>query len=213
MLYIQQSDIETYLGITLTANGVALFNLLQQPMQDIVDQYCNRTWNFTNPVTENFDALSADGKFLLANYTFFPKYKVSSTVNDANYPLAGGIISVKVGTSLLDMNYVVNYGTHIKFSASFPSVILANPLGFKMVTIQYNSDDAGTVPTPVKYALIQWMAREMQNAPDAGKEPVNVQTGPVKVEFSGARGLTPLVMPPLVKQVLDQYRLPALDHL
>ena len=207
--YIAQSDVEAYLGVTLTGNGIAAFNLLRPLIQDMIDNYCNRSWNFTNPVVENFDALTIDEKITLANYTFFPKYTpVSSTPVDNNYPLAGGIISAVIGTSALDLNYVVNYGTHIKFSASFPSVILANPLGFKMVKITYNSDAAQNVPGPVKAAFVMWMARMIQNAPDAGKETTRVQTGLVQAYYNPENAS----MPSFVKMVLDKYRIIPQDH-
>ncbi len=210
MNYIAQSDVEAYLGVTLTANGVAAFNLLLPLLQDAIDNYCNRSWNFSNPIIENFDALTIDGKITLANYTFFPKYPpVSSTPADNNFPLAGGIISAVIGTSPLDLNYVVNYGTHIKFSASFPSVILANPLGFKMVKITYNSDAAQNVPRSVKAAFVVWMARMIQNAPDAGKETTRVQAGTVQAYFAQDKigGI-----PDFARLALNPYRLPTLDH-
>src|SRR5947207_1180212 len=70
--YVSQTDIESYLGITLTGNGRKLFNLLNPLLQDQIDNYCNRTWNFTNPVVETFDAMTLNGSIFLANYDFFP---------------------------------------------------------------------------------------------------------------------------------------------
>ncbi len=210
MNYIQQSDVESYLGVTLTANGIATFSLLQQPMQDLIDWYCNRSWNLTNPVVEDFDALTSIGDNLVANYTFFPKNSISPTVANPTYPLAKGIISVVIGTSPLDMNYVVSYGTHLKISATFPSVILTNPLGFKMVHVTYNADL--TLPTPIKAAMAQWMARMIQEAPDAGKQTYEVSAGTVKVQYAASRLNSLQVIPDFVKLVLDKYRLPAVDH-
>jgi hypothetical protein len=208
--YIEQSDLESYLGVTLTTNGVNSFNLLLPMLQDMVDQYCNRTWNFLNPVIENFDALKQTGSGLVTNYSFFVgKPNISSTPADNNHPLAGGVISVVVGNSPLDLNYVINYGTHLKLSAAFPSVIMANPLGFKMVQVTYNSDAAQNVPKPVKLAMIMWLARIIQNAPDAGKETNKVQAGTVMAQYNADKvnGI-----PDFVAKALEPYVLTPIDH-
>src|SRR5262245_8693232 len=109
MDYITQEDVEQYLGISLTGNGQNLFNLMSPLMQDVVDQYCNRTWNLTNPLTEYFD-VSNNGTYFIANPS------ISKTPANINYPRAGGIISVKVNNVLCDMNYVYSYGSYVKLS-------------------------------------------------------------------------------------------------
>lgn len=210
MNYIAQADVENYLGVTLTPAGINTFNLLLPLLQDQIDNYCNRTWNITNPVVENFDALSQIGSGVQSNYTFFVKYpSISATPANNAYPLAGGVISVLIGQSPIDMNYVVSYGTHVKLSAAFPSVILANPLGFKMVQITYNSDAAGNPPKALKLAFIMWIGRMIQEAPDAGKSTTQVQAGTVRAYYNPDR----LAMPEFVKSVLDNYRLATIDHL
>lgn len=208
--YVTQAELEAYLGVTLTPTGLAQFNLMLPGIMGVVDQYCNRTWDFANPVVENFDALTNIGAGVQANYSFYVKYPmISATAASPTYPLAGGVISVVIGTTSVDMNYVVSYGTHIKLAAAFPSVILANPLGFKMVQVTYNSDSSKNVPQPVKLAMIQWMARLIQTSPDAGKEATQVQVGTVNATF--AKDTAPGI-PDFVKLVLDNYRLVALDH-
>ncbi len=210
MNYITQADVENYLGVTLTPAGINTFNLLLPLLQDQIDNYCNRTWNITNPIVENFDALSQVGVGVQSNYTFFVKYpSISATPANNAYPLAGGVISVLIGQSPLDLNYVVNYGTHIKLSAAFPSVILANPLGFKMVQITYNSDAAGNPPKALKLAFVMWIARMIQEAPDAGKSTTQVQAGTVRVYYSPDK----LAIPKFVESILDNYRLHVLDRL
>ena len=208
MSYIAQADVEHYLGVALTPAGIATFNLLLPLLQDLIDQYCNRSWTETNPVTETFDALSAVGAGVVSNYQFFVSNpNISKTVFDATHPLAAGIHSVTIGTSPLDMNYVVSYGTFFKLAASFPSVFMANPLGFKMVTVVYDTDAVGA-PKPVQLANIMWMARMIQEAPDAGKATNKVQTGTVIAQYIDEK----LDMPRFVKAVLDNYRLIPLDH-
>src|SRR5258708_4898477 len=159
MDYIQQSDLEAYLGITFNTAQIATFSLLLPLLQEMIDNYCNRTWNFSNPVIETFDALTSVGATLITNRIFFPKAFISETPVDTNYPLMKGIISIVVGTTSLDKNYIVSYKSSIKLSSSFPSILIANPLGFKMITITYNSDDADNPPPSVKLAFIQWMGR------------------------------------------------------
>jgi hypothetical protein len=209
--YIEQTDVEKYLGVSLTNNGIAQFDLLNPLLQDMVDQYCNRTWNFANPVVEKFDALTKVGNDLQANYSFFiQKPPISTTPASLTYPLAEGIISVIVGTSLVDLNYIVSYGSFVKVVAAFPSVILANPLGFKMIQITYNSGAAQNVPNPVKAAMIMWLARLIQTSPDAGKETNKVQAGNVIAQYNADKinGI-----PDFVASALNPYVLAPLDHL
>jgi|SRR5579885_1124026 len=213
--YINQSDVEAYLGVTLTPAGVAQFNVLRPILQKQIDNYCNRSWNFENPVVETFDAFTDSTPRRLKN-TFFPKYKVSQTPADENHPQAGGIISIIRGEtnghngSPLDLTYVYSYGTHIKVWTWFASFDLFNPMGFKSVKITYNSDDSKQVPEDVKGAFIMWLARMINTAPDAGKELTRTQAGTVQAYY--AQDKTPGI-PDFVKMVLDQYRIPAMDYL
>src|SRR5258706_13832576 len=100
--YITQTDVEQYLGVTLTSNGINTFSLLQPLLQDAIDQWCNRSWNFTNPVLETYDA-SID--------TFYAKYPKITAIN-----------SVTFGGQAWDLTYAYNYGTHIKLGA-FPNTV------------------------------------------------------------------------------------------
>jgi len=208
--YIEQEDVEKYLGVALTNNGIAQFDLLNPLLQDMIDQYCNRTWNFENPIVEKFDALTKVGNDLQGNYSFFVQHPpISITPASLTYPLAEGIISVIVGTSPVDLNYVVSYGSFVKLVAAFPSVILANPLGFKMIQITYNSDAAQNVPKPVKMAMVIWMSRLIQTSSDAGKETNKVQAGTVIAQYNADKinGI-----PDFVASALEPYVLQALDH-
>ena len=138
MNYIAKADIEAYMGVALTGNGIALFNLLSPAMQAMVDRYCNRSWNVSNPITETFDAFTETVPPTFVN-TFFVKYpKISSTVADVNYPKAGGIISVTVDGEPFDMQYVYNYGTHLKIDMQPQSMILLNSSGYQTITVVYN---------------------------------------------------------------------------
>jgi hypothetical protein len=183
--YIIQSDLEAFRGSALNAVEVAQFKLFLPAMMEMVDQYTNRTWNFSNPVVETFDALSSIGPGVQSNYQFFVSSpNISKTPANNLYPNAGGVISVQIGGSYLDLNYVASYNSYVKLAASFPSVILANPLGFKMVKITYNSDSVQNCPAPVKLAICQWIARVMQTSGDSGKEVNKVQTGTVIAQYN-----------------------------
>src|SRR5438309_1459866 len=152
MNYITLADIQTYLDVTLTTNGTNLFNLLQTPLQDAVDRYCNRSWNIVSPITENFDAYDSITNPPKLNDTFFPKYHIDPNPYNASYPQAQGIRSITTGVvngqggTQLDLTSVFSYGSSIKFFNWFAIAPLFNPFGYKSVQIVYNSDDAGTVP-------------------------------------------------------------------
>ena len=206
--YITETEVEQFLGVTLTSNGQNTFNLMLPLMQDMIDQYCERTWNFTNPVTEYFDAFS-DTAASYPNTTYFPKYPISKTAHSPSYPLAEGIRSVTIGDTAFDMNYVYSYGTHLKLGISPHTISLSNPYGRKSVKIVYNSDDAGNPPKAVKLAFIEWMARKIQTAPDAGRDVTQTSAGTVSVSYRRDKKGE---LPDFVKMVLDHYRLPSIDR-
>ena len=207
--YIQKTDVEAYMNLTLTGNGQLLFNLLLPAMQDMVDQYCNRSWNTTNPITEYFDAIQAETAPYAQDTFFVGCPKISQTPADINAPLAKGIISVTVGGVEWDMKYVYSYDTHVKLWLRPMTIMLPNPMGFKSIKIVYNSEAAGNVPPLIKLALIQWIARKIQTSSDSGKDAVRVQAGTVNVQYR-PDGIGE--MPDFVKQALDQYRLTPLDR-
>src|SRR5438552_19142836 len=96
MYYVTQQDVEKYLGVSLTANGVATFGILQQALQDTVDTYCNRSWNIGQVQTDYFNAYTDTNPPTLID-TFFPKYSVDPTAYDPNHPQAGGVRIITIG--------------------------------------------------------------------------------------------------------------------
>lgn len=195
MNYISQADIESYFGYSLTANGVGTFNATLPGLQAVVDDYCNRSWNITNPITENFDAFDANGR---PNDTFFVKY-----------PQIDTITSLTIGGNLWDPAYVYNYKTHVKIYIKPYVILMPNPLGYQQIQLIYSSLAAGAVPPAVKQAMIEWMARKIQTAQDSNKDTTQVSAGTVKVNYrQDAQG----GIPDFVSMVLDRYRLTPLDH-
>lgn len=211
MAYITQQNLEAYLGSTLTGNGLAMFNLFLPNMQDLIDAYCNRTWNISNPITEYFDAVRKEGFNYIPNTNFVVACpSISTTPYNDLYPGAGGVRSVSIAGTLLDMQYVFSYGTYIVITLTFSNTLFTNPLGLRAVQVVYNSDAAGNVPKPIQQALIEWIARKIQNSGDSGKEAILVRTGTVEARYNPD---TEPGIPDFVKMVLDQYRLPVVDHL
>ena len=51
--YIEQADVENYLGADLSDSNQKTFYFLLPLLQDMIQHDCNRSWNFTNPVTGN----------------------------------------------------------------------------------------------------------------------------------------------------------------
>ena len=60
---------------------------------------------------------------------------------------------------------------------------LFNPYGYKSVKIIYDSDDATALPGPIKLALIQWVSRMLDNAPDSGKDTVREDVETIRTHF------------------------------
>lgn len=180
--YITQADVEAYLGVDLTPNGIATFELMQPLLQDAIDTYCNRSWNFENPVEETFDI--SDGTTGL----FYVKYPDISAIN-----------SISVDGSAIDLTTISNNTARVKFT----------PYGSQTVVISYNSAAAQNPPKAIKLAFIQWMARMIQTAPDAGRDVAQTQAGTVSVRYAQDKQPD---MPDFVRMVLDKYRLPPIDR-
>lgn len=91
MAYIARSDVETFLNITLIANGQALVDALIATIDAYVDRECNRTWTkgVNDNITETFDG---------GTDTFFPINPVVS------------IQSFTVGGTAYDTANTYNYG-------------------------------------------------------------------------------------------------------
>jgi len=207
-MYIAQSDLEAYMGDSLTANGIAFFNLIGPMLQDTIDQYCNRSWNITNPITEYFDALQKVTS-PYATDAFFPLHPVSKNIYDATHPLAQGVHSVTIAGIAWDMNFVYSYGQYVSLWVRPMTITLPNPLGFRSVVVVYDTDDAGACPNPVKLAFLMWMSRMLQESTDAGKTAVQVQAGTVLTRFAQDKDGA---IPDFVKAVLNNYRIIPMDH-
>lgn len=195
--YIEQAEVEGYLGADLSDTNQKTFDTLLPLLQDVIDTYCNRTWNFTNPVIETFDAI-ADGASPHAASTFFVKNPTISAIN-----------SITIGGSPWDLTYAFNYKTHIKLLTNPQAMLLPTPLGYQAVVVSYDSDAAQNPPKAVKAAFIQWIANMIQTAPDSGRDVDEVQTGTVRVRYSKDKSNE---MPDFVKMVLERYRLSPVDR-
>jgi hypothetical protein len=187
--YIEQADVENYLGSSLSDSNQKTFDLLLPLLQDTIDSYCNRSWNFTNPVVETYDG-NID--------TFYAKYPKITAIN-----------SVTVGGSAWALTDAYNYGTHVKLGAFPNTALLSNPYGLQAVVISYNSDAAQTPPKAIKAAFVEWMASKLQTAPQGGRDVTRVQTGSVSVSYADNKTNE---MPDFVKMVLNRFRLPPVDR-
>lgn len=183
-LYITQPDLEGYLGSPLSDKATLTFETLLPLLQDAIDTYCNRSWNFTNPVTETFDISDS------STGIFYVKYPDISAIN-----------SVSVDGGAVNLNTISNNTSRVKF--------LSSPYGSQSVVISYNSDAAQNPPKAIKLALLDWLAQKIQTAPQGGRDVVQVQTGSVSVRYAENKTNE---MPDTVKMILDRYRLPPIDR-
>lgn len=184
MAYITKSNVATYLGITLTANGESVVDSLIPAIDQAIDTYCGRSWSkqANDNITEIFDG---------GTDVFFVK----------NPPIAS-VVSVKVGKEagyagdLLDAagdEYYI-YDTYIQLAAQAVDVP-------RSVEIVYKSS-ANALPADIKQAEIQWVAELFKASPDAGKVVKDISIGSMRVSY--ARGESD--MPEYVKRVLDTYK-------
>lgn len=199
MAYIVNDDVGNYLNITLDSNGQAMVDTLITNLQKTVDNYCNRTWSNTGPITEYFDAIGENGA---TRDTFF-----------VSQPQVDSVVSITIAGQTVDAQYINNYGSYIKIWV-FPGLTYLFPLynPRQAIEVVYNTKST-TVPDDVKQALIQWVAQEFLKSPDAGRSTYLVQTGQVKVQYEASRvSNQDNAMPDFVKMVLDNYRLQPIDH-
>lgn len=177
MAYIQRSDIETFLNITLSVNGQVLVDALIPAVERFVEDYCGRIWsiNSSTNITETFDG---------GTDTFFPQ----------NLPIAS-IQSVTVQGSPYDLSQVYNYGSYIKLATQAVDIPRA-------VVIVYRTS-ANTIPADLKHALVQWISQIFKSQDDAGKVASRVSTGPVSVDFVVQDGIPKFVELLINKYRLD----------
>lgn len=178
MGYLAYTDIETFLNITLGADGRTLVAAIIAGIEGFTDRYCNRTWTkgANDEITETFDG-GVD--------TFVVKY-----------PPIASVVSVTEDDEVLsaaDEDYYV-YDTYVKF----PTKALS---GYRNVVIKYKTS-ATAIPADLKHALVQWGSQIFKSQSDGGKVASRVSAGPVSTDFIVQDGV-----PAFVREVLDSYRL------
>lgn len=166
MAYIAKTDVETFLNITLTANGQALVDVLIAAIEAYVDRECNRTWTkgSGDNITETFDG---------GTDIFFTQNPVAS------------IQSFTINGSAYDLNNIYNYGSYLKTK----SIVGTNP---REIVIVYRTS-ANTIPPDLKHAIIRWVAEIFKSQDDAGKVASRVTSGPVSVEYLTQDGIPKFV--------------------
>lgn len=163
MAYVQRSDIETFLNITLTANGQALVDALILAIEAYVERECNRKWSYASntDITETFDG---------GTDTFFPLHS----------PIAS-IQSLTIGGSSYSTSDVYNFGSYLKTK----SVIGSKP---REIVIVYRTS-ANAIPQDLKHAIVRWISEIFKSQDDAGKVASRVTSGPVSVEYLTQDGI------------------------
>jgi hypothetical protein len=177
MAYLANSDIETFLNITLEAQGAAIVTALIPVVSALTDKYCNRTWSDagTNDITETYDG--GESIYYVQNPSI--KSVTSVTVN---------------GSALIENTDFWVYDSYIRLNtpaAGYP----------RGVVIKYKTN-ASSLPADLKHALVQWVSQIFKSQSDAGKVVSRISAGPVSMDF-----MTNAEIPPFVKMVLDLYRL------
>jgi hypothetical protein len=178
MSYIVSTDIETYLNITLTNNGLNTVNSLIPAVEEVIDNHCNRTWttadNATH-LTEKYDG---------GTDVFFLK---KTPINQ--------LVSVTIDGEPFDLDDVYNYDNYIKL------VSRAAP-GLQNVVVVYATlATPASLPVSVKQAVIQWVSELFKASPDAGKSVEIAQVGPMKLTYK----LSSDDMPEFVRRALMPY--------
>jgi hypothetical protein len=177
MSYVLRVDIETFLDITLSANGQALVDSLIPAIEKYAEDYCGRVWNkgASDDITEVFDG---------GTDLFFP----------ANPPIAS-IQSITIQGSVYDLTRAYNYGSHIKLSSKAVDIPRA-------VVIVYRTS-ATAIPADLKHALIRWISEVFKSSDDAGKVTGRVSSGPVSVDYLTQDGIPKFVEMVLNKYRLE----------
>jgi len=184
MPYIETGDIEKFLNITLTADGIALVTDLIVSIDAFVDDYCNRTWSKTSSdeIAEIFDG-GTDLFFI--NYP--PIVSVTSVKTDIRADYAGDLLEESE-----DEFYV--YDTYVKLASPASDIP-------RSVEIKYKTS-ATTVPEDLKHAIVRWVSEIFKSQDSAGKAVSRVSIGPMSIDYLTKDGI-----PLYVEKVLNRYRL------
>lgn len=177
MSYVLRADIETFLDITLSANGQALVDALIPAIEKYAEDYCGRVWSkgANDDITETFDG---------GTNTFFPSI----------VPIAS-IQSITVQGSSYDLTRAYNYGSYIKLSSNAVDIP-------RCVVIVYRTS-ATSIPADLKHALIRWVSEVFKSSDDAGKVTSRVSSGPVSIDFLTQDGIPKFVEMVLNKYRLE----------
>jgi hypothetical protein len=182
MAYLANSDIETFLNITLETQGAAIVTALIPVVSAIADKYTNRTWS------------KASGDSIVETYDG------GESVYFVKTPTIASVTSVVVNDqTLVENTDFWVYDDHIELNGRATDLP-------KTVVITYKTS-ATAAPAEVKHALVQWVSQLFKSQSDGGKVVNRVSAGPVSMDF-----LTAADIPPFVKMVLDLYRLPPTNN-
>lgn len=187
-MYITYSDIETYLGITLTAPQQAQVTAIIEGLEAFINTYCNRQFTVGNYV-ETYDGNT--DTFTIAN------------------PPVTAINSITVDGSAVDNADIYNYGSFIR---------LAGKAGAGLLNVAIDYEGGLAFPDDLKFALIQWTANEYQAIGSGGQDVESVQIGQVSINYDTSSnnesstsnsvfGKDGGGLPPYVANVLEKYKL------
>lgn len=167
MAYVETTDIETFLNITLEPNGETLVEALIEAVSEYVDNYCGRTWSHDedDEIEETFDG-------------------DSSMLVPTAVPVAE-VLSITDNGSEISSENIYNFGTYVKVD-----VILSGY--YRSVVMTYKTA-ATSIPKDLKHALVQWVAQIFKAQSDAGKVASRISTGSVSVDYATRDGIPKFV--------------------
>jgi hypothetical protein len=185
MHYLDHTDIERYLNITLEENGVEYVDSLIPAVEDYIDSATNRTWKVLDDEGEPIEFTETfDGNASL----FFPR----------NIPI-DEVISFTVDGEELPENQVYAYDSLIRTE-------YLTARGRRNVIVTYTS--RATVPEDLKLALIKWIAQSLEGQgvkDEEGKTLKRARIGQVEMEYVN---VVTKDVPDFVSSVIERYRLP-----
>lgn len=178
MAYITRSDVETFLNITLGANGQTLVDALIPSIEAYVDDYTNRTWTkgAGEDITETYDG-GVERYFIKQP----PIASVESLTIDDD------------AQSEADEDFYV-YEDHVLIPGKAAS-------GYRNVVITYRTS-SNEIPADLKHAIVRWVSDIFKSQDSAGKTISKITTGPMTIEYLAQDGI-----PAYVEKVLNRYRL------
>jgi hypothetical protein len=184
--YCTKAQVAAFLALTFTAAQETQCDALIEMTEIDVDRYTNRGW---------LVGAQSNETFYYPDYELFLRYAPVTTLTS---------ITARTGMGATEETLTVDEDYEVR-SLENGLIYLVNASAYDRVRVTYTP--TASVPAPIKKAMIEWVATQMQSTLRPNTFALDSYSLPdLSVKF--ARSHVQEAMPPSVREVLDMYRYP-----